>query len=126
GEVAVEALQKLGFPARLLPGGMPHVDEMPPVQVRVATRGSGHGFGGAELDRAVAFELVWVSPASPCHGVVQTPTFREASVDYGDVVLWDGTPIGVTQQQGRNVPRFPLLSRLRAGDERRLRFVALE
>jgi len=70
--------------------------------------------------------LVWVSPASPCHGVVQTPTFREASVDYGDLVLWDGTPIGVTEHEGRPVPRFPLLSKLRAGSERRIRFIALE
>ena len=126
GEVAVEALQKLGFPARVLAGGMPHVDDLPPLQVRVATLGSGHGFAGAELDRAVAFEAVWVSPASPCHGVVQTPTFREASIDYGDVVLWDGTPVGTFEHEGKRVPRFPLLSLLRAGDERRLRFVALE
>jgi tetratricopeptide (TPR) repeat protein len=126
GDVAVPALRALGFAAQLLPGGMPHVEGLPALQVRVATRGSGHGFGGADLDRSVAFELVWVSPASPCHGVVQTPTFREASVDYGDVVLWDGTPIGVTDHEGKAVPRFPLLSRLRQGDERRLRFIALE
>jgi tetratricopeptide (TPR) repeat protein len=126
GDVAVPALRALGFDAQLLPGGMPHVEGLPPLQVRVATRGSGHGFGGADLDRGVAFELVWVSPASPCHGVVQTATFREASVDYGDVVLWDGTPIGVTEHDGKPVPRFPLLSRLRQGDERRLRFIALE
>jgi hypothetical protein len=126
GEVAVEALRAIGFDARVLSGGMPHVDDLPAVQVRVATRGSGHGFAGAELDRSVAFELVWVSPASPCHGVVQTPTFREASVDYGDVVLWDGTPLGMTEHDGKPVPRFPLLSRLRAGDEHRLRFVAFE
>jgi hypothetical protein len=110
----------------VLDNGMPHVDDLPPLQVRVATRGSGHGFGGAELERGVVFELVWVSPASPCHGVVQTPTFRDASVDYGDLVLWDGTPIGVTEHEGRPVPRFPLLSRLRGGAERRIRFIALE
>jgi hypothetical protein len=126
GELAVEALRVLGFDARVLSGGMPHVDDLPPVQVRVATRGSGHGFAGPELDRSVAFELVWVSPASPCHGVVQTPTFREASIDYGDVVLWDGTPVGVADYNGKPVPRFALLSRLRQGDEWRLRFVAFE
>ena len=126
GETAVEAMRALRFPAYLAAGGMPQVDDMQPVQVRVATRGSGHGFAGAELDRSVAFELVWVSPLSPCHGVVQTPTFREASVDYGDVVLWDGNPIAVVESDGKPVPRFALLSRLRAGDERRLRFVAFE
>jgi hypothetical protein len=126
GDIAVDAMRKLGFNARKLDNGMPHVDDLPPLQVRVATIGAGYGFGGAQLDRNVAFELVWVSPASPFHGVVQTATFREASVDYGDVVLWDGTPIGVTQHEGRTVPRFALLSRLRAGDEHRLRYMALE
>jgi hypothetical protein len=126
GERAAAAMRKLGFNARVLPSGMPHVDDLPPMQVRVATRGSGHGFGGADLDRGVAFELLWVSPASPVHGVVQSPTFREGSVDYGDVVLWDGTPIGITHHEGRAVPRFPLLSKLREGDERRMRFLALE
>jgi hypothetical protein len=58
--------------------------------------------------------------------VVQTPTFREASIDYGDVVLWDGTPVGVADYNGKPVPRFALLSRLRQGDEWRLRFVAFE
>jgi hypothetical protein len=72
------------------------------------------------------FELVWVTPASPCHGVVQTATHRDATVDYGDLVLWDGTPIGVGELDGKPVPRFPLLSVLRRGDERRFRFVALE
>jgi len=126
GEVAVEAMRKLGFDARALDNQMPHVDDLPPVQVRVATRGSGHGFGGAELEQGVVFELLWVSPASPCHGVVQTPTFREASVDYGDLILWDGTPVGVAEHEGRPVPRFPVLSRLRAGTERRIRFIAVE
>lgn len=126
GDVAVEAMRKLGFDARVLDNGMPHVDDLPAAQVRVATRGSGHGFGGAELERGVVFELVWVSPVSPCHGVVQTPTFREASIDYGDLVLWDGTPIGVIEHEGKPVPRFPLLSKLRDGGERRIRFVALE
>lgn len=126
GQLAVDSMRKLGFKAELLETGMPHVDGLPPVQVRVATRGSGHGYSGPELDSSVLFELVWVSPASPVHGVVQTPTFREGSVDYGDLVLWDGTPVGVTEHDGKPVPRFPLLSKLRDGGERRFRFIALE
>ena len=126
GDIAAEALRQLGFPATVLASGMPHVDNLPPVQVRLATLGSGHGYAGPELDRGVLFELVWVSPASPVHGVVQTPTFREASVDYGDLVLWDGTPVGVVEHEGKPVPRFPLLSKLRPGAERRFRFIALE
>ncbi len=126
GEVASEALRALGLPVELSAAGMPYIDGLPPVQVRAATLGSGHGGDGAELDRAVAFELLWVSPLSPCHGVVQSTTFREASVDYGDLVLWDGVPVGMTEHEGKPVPRFPLLCVLRKGDERRLRFVALE
>lgn len=126
GRVAVDAMRGLGFEASVLESGMPHVEGLPPVQVRIATRGSGHGYIGPELDQSVLFELVWVSPASPCHGVVQTPTFREGPVDYGDLVLWDGTPVGVTELNGKSAPRFPLLCKLRDGGERRFRFIALE
>ncbi|HEX6244018.1 MAG TPA: hypothetical protein VFZ61_24045, partial [Polyangiales bacterium] len=76
--------------------------------------------------RAVTFELLWVAPLSPCHGVVQSPTARKASVDYGDVVLWDGAPVSVQQQEGRPVPVFPLLWILRPGSEKRLRFVGMQ
>lgn len=126
GPQAVDAMRGLGFAARLQDSGMPYVEGLPPVQVRIATRGSGHGYAGPELDQSVLFELVWVSPASPVHGVVQTPTFRDGSVDYGDLVLWDGTPVGSTEHDGKRVPRFPLLSKLRDGGERRFRFIALE
>lgn len=126
GPVAVEAMRKLGFQATVLESGMPYVEGLPPVQVRVATRGSGHGYAGPELDSSVLFELVWVSPASPFHGVVQTPTFREGSVDYGDLVLWDGMPVGMTEHEGKATPRFALLCKLRDGGERRFRFIALE
>jgi tetratricopeptide (TPR) repeat protein len=126
GEVAVEAMRKLGFDASVQSSGMPYVADMPAVQVRVATLGSGHGLMGADLDRSVAFEVLWVSPASPVHGVVQTAASREGAADYGDLVLWDGTPVGIIEHEGRRVPRFPLLHVLRKGDEHRFRFVALE
>ncbi|MFW5920895.1 MAG: hypothetical protein ACOCUS_03570 [Polyangiales bacterium] len=57
---------------------------------------------------------------------MQTPTFREALVDYGDVVLWDGAPVAVARGPDGPVPRFALLARLRQGDERRMRFVGLQ
>jgi hypothetical protein len=126
GDVAADAMKKLGFKAEVQASGMPFVDGLPPVQVRIATLGSGHGYAGPEIDSSVVFELVWVSPASPFHGVVQTPTFREGSVDYGDLVMWDGTPVGVTEHEGKPTPRFALLSKLRDGGEKRFRFVALE
>jgi hypothetical protein len=126
GEDAAAALRKLGHGAQVAASGMPYVDGLPPVQVRVASVGSGLGSGAALPDRAVGFELLWVTPLSPCHGVVSSASQRDASVDFGDVVLWDAIPVGVVEDGGRPVPRFPLLAVLRRGDERRFRFVALQ
>jgi hypothetical protein len=126
GEDAAEALQKLGHPARVAASGMPYVEELPPVQVRAATLGSGVGSGSLLPDRSVGLELLWVSPISPCHGVVSSTSQRDAAIDYGDVVLWDAVPVGVAEHAGKKVPRFPLLALLRRGDERRFRFVALQ
>jgi tetratricopeptide (TPR) repeat protein len=125
GARAVEALRALGHDAKLTPGGMPYVDNLPPLQVRAAAISSGHG-QSVVPERAVSFELLWVTPISPCHGVVSSATFREASIDYGDVVLWDAVPVGVAEHEGRRIPRLPLLAVLRRGDERRLRFIALQ
>ncbi|MFW5876451.1 MAG: tetratricopeptide repeat protein [Myxococcota bacterium] len=124
GDVAAGIWAQLGMPATVNErSGMPSVQGLPPVQVRVPTRGPGTGADTDVPDRAVGFELLWVAPLSPCHGVVQTPPFREAPVDYGDVVLWDGAPLGVAED---GTPRFALLTRLRAGDEHRFRFVGLQ
>jgi tetratricopeptide (TPR) repeat protein len=125
GDVALESLRALGLDARLANGGMPYVDGLPPVQVRAATIGGGL-VEHAVPERSVGFELLWVTPISPCHGVVSSASYREASIDYGDVVLWDGVPLGVVEHEGKPVARFPLLARLRPGDEHRFRFVALQ
>lgn len=126
GPTAVDAWSALGLPASVTARGMPQGPPMPPVQVRVATVSAGHMGPTSMPERAVGFELVWVSPLSPCHGVVQTPTYRQGSVDYGDVVLWDAVPVGTASFDGRRVPRFPLLAVLCKGDEHRFRFVALQ
>jgi hypothetical protein len=126
GKLALEAWSKLGIRAELASSGMPFVPDMPPMQVRVATLGEEIGRGDLLPEKAVTFELLWVAPLSPCHGVVQSPSARKASVDYGDVVLWDGAPVRVHEVAGRPVPVFPLLWILRAGEEKRLRFVGLQ
>jgi hypothetical protein len=126
GERAVRALRALGHNAVLSDTGMPFVDGLPPVQVRVATVGSGHGGSDSVPDRSVSFELLWVTPLSTCHGVVSSAAHRVASVDYGDVVLWDAVPIGIAEIEGRPVPRFPILAVLKKGGERRFRYVALQ
>jgi hypothetical protein len=127
GNVAGLCWKKLGFEVDLNPkSGHAFVDNLPTMQVRVLSRGSGYGFAGAVPDQAVGFEVLWVQPFSPCHGVIVSPSFRDAPIDFGDVVLWDGTRVGVGEGPSGPVPRFPLLEVLRPGDERRLRFVALE
>ncbi len=126
GDLAGGIWKSLGMPAELHPSGMPHVPGLPPMQVRVLAKGPGTGPDAQVPDSSVSFELVWVAPLSPCHGVVQSATFREAPIDYGDVVLWDGAPVSVLQTKSGPVPRFPLLEILRPGDEARLRFVALQ
>lgn len=125
GDLAGGVWKALGMPVELQPSGMPHVPGLPPMQVRVLAKGPGTGPNATVPDASVGFELVWVAPLSPCHGVVQSATFREAPIDYGDVVLWDGAPVSVLHTPDGPVPRFPLLEILRKGDEERMRFVSL-
>lgn len=126
GKLALEAWQKLGISGELSKSGMPYVPNMPPMQLRVATLGEDVGRNDPLPPQAVTFEVVWVEPLSPCHGVVASPTARKASVDHGDLVLWDGAPVRVNKVDDRVVPVFPLLWVLRPGDERRLRFVGMQ
>jgi tetratricopeptide (TPR) repeat protein len=128
GEEAVEAWEEIGVPARLdRSRGMPYVAGLPPMLLRVLSRTSPTDGTSQLPDKTVGFELVWIAPLSPCHGVVQSPTFRDAPIDYGDLVLWDGAPVAAHKTSADDaVPVFPLLEILRPGDERRWAFVALE
>ncbi len=126
GQLALDAWEQIGIRGTLSGGGLPYVPDMPPMQLRVATLGEDTGRSDPLPAQAVTFEVLWVQPLSPCHGVVQSPTVRRASIDYGDVVLWDGAPVRMNQVEGRAVPVFPLLWILRPGEEKRLRFVGME
>lgn len=128
GEEAVEAWDEIGVAARLdRSGGMPYVAGLPPLLLRVLSRTPDTDATSELPDHAVGFELTWVAPLSPCHGVVQSPTFRDAPIDYGDLVLWDGAPVAAHRTDGGDpVPVFPLLEILKPGDEHRWAFVGLE
>lgn len=126
GRLALDAWEKLGLKGELSAAGMPMIQGIPSMQVRVATLGEDVGRNDPLPANVVTFEVLWVEPLSPCHGVVRTPTVRKANVDFGDSVLWDGAPVRVHAVEGRPVPVFPLLSILRPGDERRLRFVGMQ
>ncbi len=127
-EEALEAWEEIGVPARLdRSRGMPYVAGLPPMLLRVLSRTPATDGTSPLPDKAVGFELVWIAPLSPCHGVVQSPTFRDAPIDYGDLVLWDGAPVAAHKtSEEETVPVFPLLEVLRPGNERRWPFVALE
>jgi len=126
GALAADAWRKLGIEAQLSSAQMPYVEGLPTVEVRVASLGDDVGRNDPLPASTVTFEVLSVQPLSPCHGVVQTPSVRRSSVDYGDVVLFDGAPVSVSERQGRPVPCFPLLWILRPGDERRFRFVGMQ
>ena len=116
GDVAAGLWRDLGFEVRLSSGGMPVVDDVPTRAVRVPSKDAGYGFSRGPNE---SFEVVWVTPLSPAHGVVSSASFRECPVDYGDLVLFDGAPVA------NDPPVFPLLEILKVGDERRLRFAAI-
>lgn len=116
GDVAAGLWRDLGLPVRLSEHGMPVVEGVPAIQIRVPSVDAGYG---VERGPKEGFEVLSVTPLSPAHGVISSPSFRDAPVDYGDLVLWDGAPVAT------DPPVFPLLEILRPGDERRLRFVAL-
>lgn len=125
GDLAAGTWRQLGIPADVDGrSGMPVVEGIPEADVRVPTFG-GPEAGGVSPDQA-SFEVVRVSPLSPCHGVVVTPTLRQAPVDYGDLILWDGAPVSVQARGNDKRPIFALLARLRPGDEYRFPFVATQ
>ena len=127
-EEAIEAWEEIGVPARLdRSRDTPYVAGLPPMLLRVLSRTPSTDATSQLPDKTVGFELVWIAPLSPCHGVVQSPTFRDAPIDYGDLVLWDGAPVAAHRTSADDaVPVFPLLEILRPGNEWRWPFVALE
>lgn len=128
GDLAGGSFKALGLPVELSADSkLPYVPGLPPAQVRVLSRGAGYLTGSVLPDKATAFEILYVQPLSPCHGVVISPSFRDAPIDYGDLILFDPAPVSTSRDQdGSIVPCFPLLEILNRGDERRMRFIAHE
>lgn len=122
--VARDALVKLGF--RVEGEDRPFVPDLPETEIRLSTLGTGHADAASLPDGAAGFERAWIQPLSPVHGVVRTPTHREALADFGDVVLVDPAPVAHVSEGSRRRPILGVLGVLSPGDERRLRFLALE
>ncbi len=121
GAAATELWRALKIPATVGEHGMPHVEGIPPLSVRVLSRESGYGTQRALPDGAVSFELLQVDALSPCHGVVITPSFGDCPVDVGDVLLFDVNPVARAED---GAPRFAVLEVLRKSSQASHRFVA--
>lgn len=123
-ETARAALTALGM--RVEGEGRPFVPDLPETEIRLPTLGTGQASFAAVPDEAAGFERAWIQPLSPVHGVVRTPTHREAIADFGDVVLVDPAPVAFHLQGERRRPILGVLGVLAKGDERRFRFLGLE
>ncbi len=123
GFVAAEAWLALGYKSRPGPDGLPRMD-LAPAQVRVSSVAQGVDPRLHAAGTSTSHELLWVQPWSPCHGLVLTPAVYGLAADYGDLVLWDGAPVGYHQEEGIRSPQFPLLQRISPGDFHRFWFLA--
>lgn len=120
GETARDAWQRLGLEVTLGDDGLPRMDGLGHIKVRLSSALGGHG----DLDD-VEFEHVWAQRLSPCHARVLNPTIGSVGADYGDLVLIDGQSIGEVEVKGVRYLRFAALSRLRRGAARTYAFSAL-
>lgn len=113
GAAALEGWEAIGRTGRLDPDGLPRIDHLTPVEVRLATPDG-------------AGEAVWVQPHSPCHGRVMSPTILDCEADFDDRVLWDGVPLGFRDVDGAKVPLFRCIARLAPGGARTIRYQTAE
>jgi hypothetical protein len=109
GAAALEGWQAIGRTGQLDADGLPRIEGLTPVEVRLA---ADEGAG----------EAVWVQPHSPCHGRVMSPTILDCEADFDDRVLWDGVPLGFREVDGERVPLFRCIARLRSGSARTIRY----
>lgn len=123
-DTARSALTALGF--RVEGEGRPFVPDLPETEIRLPTLGTGQASFAALPDESAGFERAWIQPLSPVHGVLRTPTHREAIADFGFVVLVDPAPVAFATTDGKRRPILGVLGVLAKGDERRFRFLGLE
>lgn len=119
GAAALEVWRSLGHRVSLGTDGLP-TGGWPMVEVRLAERPG--AARTAEDEDPGEEETVWVTRLSACHGRVESPTYQDLGVDYGDLVLFDGAAILFRDRGGERVPVFPHLVTLRSGGWTTIRF----
>lgn len=109
GATALAAWKHLGQHVELGRFGLPD-GTYPAANVRLAQRPLAERT--ADVDSPGVEENVWIERVSGGHGIVRVAVFAEAlGVDYGDVVMFDGAPIG----RRNGVPLFPHLATVQRG-----------
>ncbi|MBK7071778.1 MAG: prenyltransferase [Myxococcales bacterium] len=120
GATALTAWRQLGQQVELGQFGLPE-GGYPAAKVRVAQQPLAER--DATSDEPGVEENLWLERLSPCHGVVRVAVFAdELGVEYGDVVMFDGAPVG---RQG-GVPIFPHLATLHRRSYQIWRFVGAQ
>lgn len=118
GAAALAAWRHLGQRVELGRFGLPD-GTYPMAHVRLAQRPLAER--GADDDDPGVEENVWIERLSGGHGIVRVAVFSpELGVDYGDVIAFDGAPIG----RHGDVPLFPHLATLRRQGYQRWPFAA--
>jgi hypothetical protein len=115
GRIACEAWTKAGFDVELGDDGLPRMEGLGMMKLRLST--------GTLRERcARRYENVWAMPVSPCHGRVLNPTMYDHGYEIGDLVLWDGAPIGRWRHGENEGNLFAALGKLAEGDWRTFAF----
>lgn len=122
-ELANSVMKELGMNGEVGQDGI-FTGTFPGAQVRVSTLGEGVDPAAHVAGSAPDFENLWIERLSYVHGKIISASMYDLPVDDGDIVLFDGAPVGWRDDGTTRTPRFPLLQKIRAGAFRRYRFVA--
>ncbi len=121
--LAGEVMKELGMKGAVGEDGI-FTGTFPGSQVRVSTLGVGADPAAHVVGSDPYFENLWIERLSYVHGKIMNASIYDLPVDYGDIVLFDGTPVSWRDDGTTRTPRFPVLQKLRAGAYRRYRFLA--
>jgi hypothetical protein len=109
GAVALDVWKRTGQSIEMGRFGLPE-GSYPQCKVKLAARPLAER--AADNDDPGLEETIWIERLSPCHGIIRSVLYHDLGVDYGDVILMDGTPITYHTYGDTKVPVFPHLATL--------------